>query len=301
MNRPEVTKERFIKDPYAPEPGARMYRTGDKVRMLPGEVLEVLGRVDFMVKVRGYSIELGAVEAAIERELAVYNCVVVSDGEEGADKRLVAYLVPSETDGDDRCAEWEIEGSTGRSPDIRRTLQSSLPHYAIPSVFVELAALPLQPTTGKVDRAELPEPPARVESGPGEPVQEVPADADRFEKEAVMARLFEDVLRLGEVGREDDFFDAGGHSLAAAELLGRVEEAFGVRLPINVLLKEPTVLGLCDAVEARLRGGDLEVDSGPDPVLEAILDSDIHPEKEAEDTLPSTGPGAFSLLGRPVF
>ncbi len=288
VNRPEITAQRFTEDPFTPEPGARMYKTGDRVRMLPDGVLEVLGRVDFMVKVRGYSIELGAVEAAIEKDLAVHNCVVIAEGEEGADKRLVAYLVPSadESEKNGRYAGWELDPATGRSPDIRRALQSSLPHYAIPSVFVELEELPLQPTTGKVDREELPEPPVRVEAGPKAVVQTVPADASRPEKESTMARLFEDVLRLdeGDVGRDDNFFDAGGHSLAAAELLGRVEETFGARLQINVLLKEPTVTGLCEAVEARLRGGEVEAESGPDLASEAVLDADIYPQREAEDT-----------------
>ncbi len=286
VNRPEVTAQRFTEDPFAPETGARMYRTGDRVRELPEGELEVLGRVDFMVKVRGYSIELGAVEAAMEKELAVHNCVVISEGEEGADKRLVAYLVPSEdAEENGRYTGWEIDEGTGRSPDLRRVLQSSLPHYAIPSVFVELNALPLQATTGKVDREELPEPPARVESGPGTAVHEVPEEAERPEKETAMARLFEDVLRLdeGDVGPEDNFFDAGGHSLAAAELLGRVEEVFGVRLPINVLIKEPTVQGLCDATDARLRGA-TEPEAGPDLISEAVLDEDIYPDKEAKDT-----------------
>ena len=287
VNRPEITVQRFTENPFDRSPGARMYRTGDRVRVLPGGELEVLGRVDFMVKVRGYSIELGAVEAAIEKELAVHNCVVVADGEEGADKRLVAYLVPSETsETGGRYAGWSIDNSTGRSPDLRRILQSSLPHYAIPSVFVKLYALPLQATTGKVDREELPKPPTRVESAPEDPVWEVSDRASRPEKEEAMVRLFEDVLRLekGDVGLEDNFFDAGGHSLAAAELLGRIEEVFGVRLPINVLLKEPSVAGLCDAADAWLSGGELESERGPDLVSEAILDDDIYPDKEAEDT-----------------
>lgn len=287
VDRPEITAQRFAEDPYHPAPGARMYRTGDRVRVLPGGELEVLGRADFMVKIRGYSIELGAVETAIERELAVHNCVVVPDGEEGADKRLVAYLVPSETtEADRRYAGWEIDEGTGRSPDLRRALRSSLPHYAIPSVFVELDALPLQATTGKVDREELPEPLARVESAPENPVRKVSDKASRMEEEEAMIRLFENVLRLeeGDIGRDDNFFDAGGHSLAAAELLARVEDVFGVRVPINVLLKEPTVSGLCDAADARARGGELESERGPDLVSEAVLDADIYPEKEAKDT-----------------
>ena len=289
VNRPETTAERFTENPFVSDPGARMYRTGDKGRFLPDGNLEILGRVDFMVKVRGYSIELGAVEAAIEENLAVHNCVVVADGAEGEDKRLVAYLVPDADESGERHADWEIDPKTGRSPEVRRVLQSSLPHYAIPAVFVELDSLPLQATTVKVDRAELPEPPPRVESGPREPVEKLPSDAPRPEKEARLVRLFEDVLRLepGDVGPGDDFFDVGGHSLAAAELLSRVEAAFGARLSVNVLLQNPTVGGLCDAVETAQRDGEeaLEANLGPDLFAEATLEPDIVPDGPAEDTL----------------
>ncbi len=288
VNRPETTAERFTKNPFSSDPEARMYRTGDKGRILPDGNLEVLGRVDFMVKVRGYSIELGAVEAAIEENLAVHNCVVVADGAEGEDKRLVAYLVPDPGDTS-RYGGWSIDKKTGRSPEVRRVLQASLPHYAIPAVFVELGSLPLQETTGKVDRKELPEPPPRAEPGPGGPVRRLSPGASRSEKESLIVRLFEDVLRLeaGDVKAGDDFFDIGGHSLAAAELLGNLEEAFGARLSTNVLLRNPTATGLCDAVEAAHRDGTeaLEANVGPDLFAEATLDPDIAPDGPARDTL----------------
>ena len=290
VNRPELTAQRFVDDPFSPEEGARMYRTGDKARLLPGGDLEVLGRVDFMVKVRGYSIELGAVEAAIERHLAVRSCVVVAEGEEGEDKRLVAYLVPSDpAEGEGRYADWSIDPKTGRSPEIRRRLQESLPHYAIPAVFVELEALPLQDTTGKVDRRQLPQPPARVDSSPdmAERTEALSADASRQEKEALLVRLWEDVLRLeeGDVRRNDDFFDVGGHSLAAAQLLSSVDGAFGVRLSMRAFLEHPTVEGMCEEIEARQRreedGRDV-VDRGQ-PALdlrsEAVLEPGIRPEQ----------------------
>lgn len=288
VNRPETTAERFTENPFSLAPEARMYRTGDKGRILPDGNLEVLGRVDFMVKIRGYSIELGAVEAAIEENLAVHNCVVVADGAEGEDKRLVAYLVP-DSDDPGRYSGWSVDPKTGRSPEVRRVLQSSLPHYAIPAVFVEMDALPLQATTGKVDRKELPEPPPRIEPGPREPVRRIPAASSRPEKEALLVRIFEDVLRLdaGDVSPGDDFFDVGGHSLAAAELLSNVEEAFGARLSVNVLLKNPTAAGLLDAVETTHRNGTdaLEANVGPDLFAEATLDPDIVPDGPAKDTL----------------
>ena len=288
VNRPELTAERFVEDPFSSEEGARMYRTGDKARLLPGGSLEVLGRVDFMVKVRGYSIELGAVEAAIERHLAVRSCVVIAEGEEGEDKRLVAYLVPSSEpdEREGRYAGWRIDPKTGRSPEIRRCLQESLPHYAIPAVFVELEALPLQDTTGKVDRRRLPQPPARGVSAPN-PVEHAGAlstEAPRHEKEALLVRLWEDVLRLeeGDVRRDDDFFDVGGHSLAAAQLLSSVDGAFGVRLSMRSLLENPTVGGMCDEIEARQRrdGDEREAERGrPDLDLraEAVLEPEIEP------------------------
>ena len=113
-----------------------------------------------MVKIRGYSVELGAVEAAIEKGLAVKSCVVVSEGEEGEDKRLVAYIVPDPED-EERYSGWGLDPKTGRSKEMRGVLQDSLPHYAVPSVFVELESLPIQATSGKVDRSELPPPPPR--------------------------------------------------------------------------------------------------------------------------------------------
>ena len=309
VNLPEKTAERFLSDPFVGG-GARMYRSGDRARLLPDGNLEIMGRVDFMVKVRGYSIELGAVEAAIEERLAVKNCVVIADGEEGSDKRLVGYLVPEtrESANDDRYAEWGIDPTTGHSPKIRRVLQDALPHYMIPAVYVETEALPMQDVTGKVDRENLPPPPARRESEDAtaeEPA--VPADASRWEKEDRLARIFERVLRLerGYVRPEDDFFEAGGHSLAAAELVGRVEDAFGVRLPTSGILQNPTVAGLCDAIEAYAVGGNGAGQEPEEPDLrsEAVLVPGVSPGgagegvgrlSEAEDVFLT---GATGFLG----
>nr|WP_266096581.1 thioester reductase domain-containing protein [Rubrobacter marinus] len=286
VNLPEKTAERFIPDPFAGA-DARMYRSGDRARMLPDGNLEIMGRIDFMVKVRGYSIELGAVEAAIEERLAVTNCVVVADGEEGTDKRLVAYLVPDPAGGarDGRLAGWGIDPATGHSAGARRALQDALPHYMIPAVYVEAEALPLQDATGKVDRENLPPPPARGAAEPDAPEEPaLPADASRPEKEERLARIFERVLRLerGYVRPEDDFFEAGGHSLAAAELAGRVEDAFGVRLPTSGIVESPTVAGLLDAIEALGRGGARREAQGHDLLVEAALETGISPEGAAD-------------------
>jgi amino acid adenylation domain-containing protein/thioester reductase-like protein len=289
VNLPEKTEESFPTDPFSPEEDARMYRTGDKARILPDGNLEVLGRTDFMVKIRGYSVELGAVEAAIEENLAVRACVVVADGREGEDKRLIAYLVPSsEDERGERYAGWNLDPGTGRSPELRRRLQESLPHYAIPATFVELEALPLNDVSGKVDRKRLPDPPARVaprSSDSDEPVRNLSADASRSEKEALLARAWEDVLRLerGEVRPGENFFDLGGHSLAAAQLSSRVEDAFGVHVSMGAFLEDPTVRGLCDRIEALQRDG-AQRSAGPDLRAEAVLDPAIVPEAAGDPT-----------------
>ena len=280
VNLPEKTEESFPEDPFSP--GARMYRTGDRARILNDGSLEILGRVDFMVKIRGYSVELGAVEAAIEKNLAVRACVVVSEGDEGEDKRLVAYLVPDPEDGGGRFAGWSLDPKTGRSKEIRGVLQEDLPHYALPAVFIELDSLPIHATSGKVDRADLPAPPPRPARSTRDDTTTIalPADAPRSEKETALARAWEEVLRLeeGEVEADDNFFDLGGHSLAAAQLSSRVEEGFGVHVSMPLFMEDPTVGGLCDRIESLQRG-----ESGPDQQLpdlraEAVLDPDIVPD-----------------------
>jgi amino acid adenylation domain-containing protein/thioester reductase-like protein len=308
VNLPEKTEESFPEDPFSSDEGARMYRTGDKARLLSDGNLEILGRTDFMVKIRGYSVELGAVEAAIEESLAVRACVVVADGEEGQDKRLIAYLVPSaENERGGRCAGWSLDPRTGRSAEIRRRLQEGLPHYAVPAIFVEVEALPLQATSGKVDRKRLPAPPARpAASRPAGPLRKLSADAPRSEKEDQLARTWEDVLRLerGDVHRDDNFFDLGGHSLAAAQLSSRVEDAFGVHVSMGTFLEDPTVGGLCARIEAlQLNGSGLqERNSRLDLQAEAVLDSEITPrEADARGLRPLRDARSVFLTGATGF
>jgi amino acid adenylation domain-containing protein/thioester reductase-like protein len=287
VDLPEKTEESFPEDPFSSKSGARMYRTGDRARILSDGSLEILGRVDFMVKIRGYSVELGAVESAIEKSLAVRSCVAISEGEEGQDKRLVAYIVPDPED-DERYSGWSLDPKTGRSKEIRGILQDSLPHYAVPSIFVELESLPIQATSGKVDRSELQPPPPRPTSSTREVAASfarLPEDAPRSEKEALLARAWEDVLRLdeGEVRSEDDFFDLGGHSLAAAQLSSRVEQGFGVHVSMPLFMEDPTLAGLCDRIETLQRDGkDVQSQPSEDLRAEAVLDSEIAPQPAAK-------------------
>jgi thioester reductase-like protein/amino acid adenylation domain-containing protein len=302
VNLPEKTAESFPEDPFSSKSRARMYRTGDRARILSDGSLEILGRVDFMVKIRGYSVELGAVEAAIEKGLAVRSCVVVSEGEEGEDKRLVAYIVPDPED-DARYSGWSLDPKTGRSKEIRSVLQNSLPHYAVPSVFVELESLPIQATSGKVDRSELPLPP-RPARRDTEDVARLPETASRSEKQALLVGAWEDVLRLGEgeVGPEDNFFDLGGHSLAAAQLSGRVEQGFGVHVSMPLFMEDPTPGGLLDRIEALQRDGTAgEVATAEELAAEAVLEPEIAPRPAAESTPTLQDAGDVFLTGATGF
>jgi len=306
VNVPEKTAESFPADPFAVENGARMYRTGDKARVLSDGSLEILGRVDFMVKIRGYSVELGAIEAAIEQNLAVRACVVVAEGDEGEDKRLVAYFVPEPDEEDDRYTQWRLDPKTGRSPEMRNRLRKSLPHYAVPAVFVELESLPIQATSGKVARNELPSPPPRPASDTERSTETLTANATRSDKEALLANIWEETLRLesGEVRPEDDFFDLGGHSLAAAQLSGRVEEGFGVNVSMPLFMEDPTLRGLCDRIERLQRDGSGEAAAlSPDELRsKAILEEDVIPEKASTtDTKPLHEARSIFLTGATGF
>ncbi|HEU4454055.1 MAG TPA: amino acid adenylation domain-containing protein, partial [Longimicrobium sp.] len=228
LGRPGLTAERFVPDPFSAEPGARMYRTGDRARWTAAGVVEYLGRLDFQVKVRGFRIELGEIEAALRRHPGVRDAAaVVRPGAGGAD-RIVAYLVAGETPVD---------------PDaVRAGLKRSLPDYMVPAAFVTVDALPLTPS-GKLDRRALPEPP---EEAAAEYV------APRTPAEELLAGVWAEVLRRERVGAHDDFFLLGGHSLLAMRVVSRVRDAFGVEMPLRAVFEHPTVAGLAEEAE-RLR------------------------------------------------
>ncbi len=272
LNRPEATAAAFVPDPFAGEADARMYRTGDRARVLDGGVLEITGRVGSMVKIRGYSVEPGAVEAAIDRALAVSASIVVADGDEGGDKRLIAYLVRDRTADDGRVTAWKVDAA-GRSASARRELAAQLPHYMVPAVYVELDALPVHPTSGKIDVDRLPPPP---EQAAGHIVDEVP-DGAEVTREA-LARLWSGVLELdpASIAADDDFFDLGGHSLGVAELGARVADAFGVEVPMQQLVARSTLADHRRLVAAARRG-EAQADPHVDLHAEATLDGDIAP------------------------
>jgi amino acid adenylation domain-containing protein/non-ribosomal peptide synthase protein (TIGR01720 family) len=235
LGRPAATAERFVPDPFSGEPGARLYRSGDRARWLPSGELEFLGRLDHQVKIRGYRIEPGEVEAALLRCPGVREAAVVAREDAPGERRLVAYVAGEGEAGG--------EGPDGGGADaIRARLRGLLPDYLLPSAIVRLDALP-RTGHGKVDRVALPAPEGRVGDEAGYLLPRTPAEAG-------IAAIWQEVLGTGPAGATDDFFLLGGHSLHAARVASRIREAFGVELPLRACFEARTLAELAQAVEA---------------------------------------------------
>jgi aryl carrier-like protein len=222
LNRPALTAERFLPDPYGGTPGSRLYRTGDRARFLPDGRLEFLGRLDAQVKVRGYRVELGEIEAVLARHPGVAESVVVVRGSP-RDVALAAYWVPRAD-----------PAPTGE--ELRRFLRQHLPGYMVPAVFVRLEALPLT-TSGKVDHGALPDP------TPDRQDPQAAAVAPRSGAEEAIAAVWREVLGLEDVGVRDNFFDRGGHSLRMVQVHRRLLE-LAPGLTLLELFEYPTIESL---------------------------------------------------------
>jgi amino acid adenylation domain-containing protein len=228
LNRAELTDERFLRDPFSGE-NARMYKTGDRGRWLADGTVEFLGRNDFQVKLRGFRIELGEIEAKLSACAGVRDAVVIAREDAPGDKRLVAYLI----------AEEGLELSVA---DLRDELSRHLPDYMLPSAFVQIDRLPLT-ANGKLDRKALPAPEATAMSA-----REYEAPQDEIE--LALATLWQELLHVERVGRHDQFFEMGGHSLLAVQLISQVRAKFGVELPLRELFVRPNLSALAEAVRA---------------------------------------------------
>jgi non-ribosomal peptide synthetase component F/acyl carrier protein len=227
--RPAATAERFLADPFTAEPGARMYRTGDRARWRADGTVEFMGRLDGQVKIRGFRIETGEIEAALRACAGVEECVVAVREDAPGEKRIVAYVVG----GADADA-------------LRSTLRRSLPEYMVPAAFIALGHLPLN-GNGKIDRKALPAP-ERASGGERHTAPRTPV-------EEVVAGIWAEVLGLEHVGVAESFFALGGHSLLAMRVLSRVREVFGIELPVRTLFESSTVAAVARRVEEARREG----------------------------------------------
>lgn len=231
LHDPRRTAEVFAPDPYSPTPGSRLYRTGDRARSLPDGTLEFLGRLDEQLKIRGYRVEPGEVEAVLARHPTVRDCVVMARPDSRDQLRLVAYVTP-------------VAGQRVVPGELRNFLRTALPDAMIPSGVVALDAFPLTPN-GKVDRRALPEP-ERERGDAG-----VPFVPPRSEAERRLAEIWEELFGIRPIGVTESFFDLGGHSLMAVRLMARITTVFGQELSPATLLGEPTIEVLARRLERR--------------------------------------------------
>lgn len=233
LNRPELTAERFLTDPFASDAGARMYKTGDLGRWLPDGNVEYLGRNDFQVKIRGMRVEVGEIEARLMEHPSVREAVVTALEDTPGEIRLIAYYTASTLGGADH--------EPLDSDELRSHLAAYLPGHMIPAAYVRLQSLPLT-TSGKLDRKALPAPDAESYlSRSYEPPQ--------GETESRLAAVWAEVLKLEKIGRYDNFFSLGGHSLYALQVVSRVRKAFNLDVPVSCCFQYPTIESLADAIE----------------------------------------------------
>ena len=238
LNRPKLTGERFLQNPVISDqysvtsqeeilntaywPLNTVYRTGDLVRYLPDGNIEFLGRLDHQVKIRGYRIELSEIEAALRRDTAVQDALVLARDEAGTGPQLVAYVV----------------GQNLEIADLRTAVSQTLPSYMVPTAIVPLDTFPLT-SNGKIDRRALPAPLATAVA------EYIPPSSD---VETVVANIWAETLKLPRVGIHDNFFELGGHSLLGTQLVASLRQTLRIELPLRTLFDSPTVATIAAAV-----------------------------------------------------
>jgi non-ribosomal peptide synthetase component F len=234
LNRPELTAEKFVPNPFATKAAALLYRTGDLVRWRADGTLEYLGRVDLQVKLRGFRIELEEIEAVLDAHPDVAGAAAAVRDFGPGDQRLVAYVVP-------------VEGRELDIDALRRICRTKLAPYMVPSTFVQLDAFPTTPNR-KLDRRALPVPDG------ARPDLNRSYAAPETELEETLASIWREVLGVDRVGIDDDFFDLGGHSLLAVKMLARVQEQLGLDLYLGTVFNHSSVRELAAAVTETLLG-----------------------------------------------
>jgi len=227
LRRPELTSERFVADPF--RPGGKLYRTGDQVRWLRDGNLEYIARLDHQIKMRGFRIELGEIESVLEQQPGVQHAVVLVREDNPGDQRLTAYIIPR-------------SDSTGDAKNLRDALLHLLPEYMTPSQFVFLESFPLTPNN-KVDRKSLPAP----KNGAAPSALYAPPVT---ETEVAVAALWQELLKTGRVGINDNFFDLGGHSLLVVQLQSRLRQTFHQEVSLIELFQKTTVAALAEHLDA---------------------------------------------------
>ena len=242
LKRPELTRERFISNPFVTTSGARFYKTGDLGRYLPNGDIEYLGRVDDQVKIRGYRVEPGEIKSVLAEHMEILDNIIVVGEDQRGETRLIAYIVLK-----------------SENPDIihslKAFLQYRIPNYMIPSAFVIIPTIPITPN-GKVDRRVLPDPDFADSDDDG--------DTSRNPVEDVLVAIWSEVLGLDSIGINDNFFERGGHSLLATQVMSRLREAFNVELPVRSLFENPTIESISKAISfIRNSNGDFKI---PPPI-----------------------------------
>jgi amino acid adenylation domain-containing protein len=233
LNRPELTAERFLPDPFSDEPGARLYRTGDLGKYLPDGQIAFMGRVDDQLKIRGYRIEPNEVISVLAKHPSLQANAVMAREDSSGEKQLVAYIVAA-------------PGAELKASSLREYLHDFLPEYAIPSLFVQVERLPLTPN-GKLDRDALPSPES------ADILREASTSAAATGLEEQVSAILSQLLNVDAVGVNDNFFLLGGHSLLATRVIARVRESFGVDLPLRTIFEAPTAGELAVEIDQALR------------------------------------------------
>ncbi len=263
LNRPDLTAERFIPNPFSNSQGDRLYRTGDLVRYRQDGNLEFLGRVDHQVKVRGFRIELGEIEAILRKHPQIEEAVVILDQEAGVTPRLVAYVVP--------------QAGTELTPDdLRNKLAHTLPEFMIPALFVLLEQMPLTPS-GKIDRQALPKP---KQQRPLAPADYVPP---RNVLEEKLMEMWQKIIQVDKIGVHDNFFELGGDSIRGAVFINQLQKTLGESIMVAALFEAQTISTLAEYIASTYPEAAARLVRGQHPG-----DADVLGEEKTEEALEST-------------